>query len=73
MVYSPPRVNYAATPSTPTSTNDEFRDIVHYVLGALEPDLSNGFLVTYPFQSIVLPSDENLLEVMTYYGLWLRV
>ena len=65
MVSSLPRVNYVATRSMPTSTDDQFRDVVHYVLGALDPDLSNGFLAMYPFQSIVLPSDENLLEVMT--------
>jgi len=47
MVSSPPRVNYVATPSMPTSTNNQFRDVVHYVLGALEPDL--GFLIMDPF------------------------
>jgi len=66
MVSSLPRVNYVATRSMPTSTYDQFRDVVHYVLGALKLDL--GFLVTDPLQSIVLPSDENLLEVMTSYG-----
>ena len=60
MVSSPPRVNYVATRSMPTSTNDQFTDVVHYVLGALEPDLF--------FQSIVLPYNENLLEVMTSYA-----
>ena len=60
MVYSPPRVNYVATCSMPTSTNDQFRDVVHFVLGALEPDLS--------FNNIVFPFDENLMEVMTSYG-----
>eukprot|EP00253_Pinus_taeda_P032266 PITA_32266 len=49
----------------PTSTDDQFCDVVHYVLGALELDLS--------FQSIVLPFDENLLEVMTSYGCEHRV
>ena len=49
MVSSPPWANYVATYSMPTSTDDKFRDVVHYVLGALEPDLSNGFLATYPF------------------------
>lgn len=68
MVSSPPWVNYVAILSMPTSIDDQFRDVVHYVLGALEPYLSNGFLATYPFQSFVLPSDENLLEVMTSYG-----
>jgi len=66
MVSSPPQVNYVATSSMPTSTNDQFRDVVHYVLGALELDLN--FLATDPFQSIVLPSDDDLLEVMTSYG-----
>ena len=68
MVSSPPQVNYVVTRSMPTSTDDQFHDVVHYVLGALEPDRSNGFLVMDPFQSVVLPSDENLLEVMTSYG-----
>jgi len=49
MVSSSPWVNYWATHSMPTSTDDQFRDFVHYVLGALEPDLYNGFLATYPF------------------------
>ncbi len=62
MVSSWPQVNYVATRSMPTSTDDQFRDVVHYVIGALEPDLSND-----PFQSIILPSNENLLEVMTSY------
>ena len=68
MVSSLPRVNYVSTRSMPTSTNDEFHDVVHYVAEALVPDLSDGFLTMYPFQIIVLPSDENLLEVMTSYG-----
>jgi len=68
MVSSPPRVNYVATSSMPALTDDHFHDVVHYVLGPLELDLSNGFLAMYPFQSTVLPSDENLLEVMTSYG-----
>ena len=66
MVSSPPWVNYVATRSTPTSTDDQFCDVVHYVLGALEPDLE--LLVTNPFQRIFRPSNENLLEVMTSYG-----
>ena len=59
MVSSLPLVNYVATHSMPTSMDDQFHDVVHYVPGALEQDLS--------FQSIVLPLDENLLEVMTSY------
>jgi len=68
MVSSPPQVNYVATHSMATSTDDQFSDVVHYILGALEPYLYNGSLDMNPFQSIVLPSDENLLEVMTSYG-----
>jgi len=66
MVSSLPWVNYVATGSIPTSTNDQFHHVVHYVLGALELDLR--FLVTHHFESIDLPYDENLLEVMTSYG-----
>ena len=40
MVSSPPWVNYVATHSIPTSTDGQFSDVVHHVLGALEPDLS---------------------------------
>ena len=45
MVSSPPQINYVATRSIPTSTDDQFSDVVHYVLGALEPDLS--FITSY--------------------------
>ena len=45
MVSSLPRVNYVATSSMPTSTDDQFSDVVHHVLGALEPDLS--FMTSY--------------------------
>ena len=45
MVSSSPRVNYVATRSIPTSTDNQFNDVVHYVLGALEPDLS--FMTSY--------------------------
>ena len=68
MVSSLAQINYVANCSIPTPTDDQFRDVVHYVLGALEPYLFNGFISMYPFQSIVLPSDENLLEFMTSYG-----
>ena len=40
MVSSPPWVNYVATCSMPTSTDDQFNNVVHHVLGALEPNLS---------------------------------
>ena len=33
MVSSPPWVNYVATCSIPTSTDDQFSDVVHHVLG----------------------------------------
>ena len=45
MVSSPSRVNYVATCSIPSSTNDQFSDVVHHVLGALEQDLS--FMTSY--------------------------
>jgi len=45
MVSSPRRVNYVATRSIPTSTDNQFSDVVHHVLGALEPDLS--FMTSY--------------------------
>ena len=45
MVSSSPRVNYVETNSMPTSTDDQFSDVVHHVLGALEPDLS--FMTSY--------------------------
>ena len=39
MVSSLPHVNYVATHSMPTSMDDQFLDVVHYVLGAFGPDL----------------------------------
>jgi len=45
IVSSPPWVNYVATCSIPTSIDDQFSDVVHQVLGALEPDLS--FMTSY--------------------------
>ena len=58
-----------ATCSMPTSTDDLVGDVVHHVLGALDPDFSFGSLDMYPFQSVVLPSDGNLLEAMASFGL----
>jgi len=46
----------------PASTDDLAGDVVHHLLGALESDLSTRAFD--PFQSIFLPSDENLLEAM---------
>ena len=40
MVSSLPRVNYVATSPISTSIDDQFSDVVHHVLGALEPDIS---------------------------------
>ena len=45
MVSSPPWVNYVATCSIPTSIDDQFNDVVHHVLGALEPNIS--FMTSY--------------------------
>ena len=53
----------------PTSTNDLVGDVVHQVLGELKPNFSIGTMDMYPFQSVVLPSDENLLEAMTSFDL----
>ena len=58
-----------ATCSMPTSTDDLVCDVVHHVLGAVEPDFSFGSLDMYPFQSVVLPSDENHVESMASFGL----
>ena len=52
----------------PTSIDDLVGNVVHHVLGALEPDFSFGSLDMYPFQNVVLPSDENLLEVIASSG-----
>lgn len=53
----------------PTFTDDLVGDVVRHVLGELEPDFSIGSLDMYPFQSVILPSDENLLEAMASFGL----
>ncbi len=45
MVSSPPQVNYVLTHCIPTSTDDQFSDVVHHVLGSLEPNLS--FMTSY--------------------------
>jgi len=51
----------------PASIDDPVGDVVYHVLGALAPNLSLESLDMYPFQSIVLPFDENLLESMASY------
>lgn len=48
-VSAPQQVNYMATCSMPTSNDDLVVDVVHHVLGALEPDFSFGSLEMYPF------------------------
>lgn len=63
-----PQVNYVATCSMPKSTDDLVGDVVHHVLGALEPNFSIGSLDMYPFQSVFLPSDEKPLESMATVG-----
>ena len=68
VVYSPPQVNYVATCSIPASIDDLVSDIVHHVLEALELDLSIRSHDMYPFQSVSLPSDENLLEALASWG-----
>ena len=69
VVSPPPQVNCVATCSMPSSTDDIVGDVVHHVLGELEPDFSFGSLDMYPFQRIFLPSDANLLEAMASFGL----
>ena len=64
-----PQVNCMATYSMPTSTDDLVGDVVHHVLGALEPNFSFGSLEMYPFQSVFVPSDEKILEDMASFGL----
>jgi len=67
-VPSPPQVNYVATHSISTSADDHTDGIVHYVLGALEPDLSLVLNDMYSSRSVVLPSIEDLLGAMFSYG-----
>ena len=45
MVSSPPWINYVATYSIPTSIEDQFIDVVHHVLGAME--LDHSFMTSY--------------------------
>lgn len=80
VVSPPPSVNYLATYHmlapidelellticSASSSLDPIGDTMNNFLGALEPDLSIRSLDS--FQSIVLPSDENLLESMASWG-----
>jgi len=68
-VVSPlPQVNYVGTYSMTTSTDDLVSDIVHHILWELELDLAIRSLDMYPLESVVLPFDEKLLEVVASYG-----
>lgn len=53
------------------STDDLVGDLVNHLLEALKLELSNGSFDMYPFQSVVIPSNENLLEAMVYQRPWL--
>jgi hypothetical protein len=73
---TPPQVNYVATcpmhstlnekESLPSSDLDLVVDMVISSIGILEPDLPTPImpLDMYSFQSVVLPSSEDLLEAM---------
>lgn len=67
-VLSSPQVNYVATCSVSTSADDHSDGIVHYVLGALEPDLSLVPNDIYSSQSMVLLSNEDFLERCSLMG-----
>ena len=41
-------------------------DMVNHLIGELESNPSIGPFNIYPFQSVFLPSDENLLAYMVY-------
>ncbi len=67
-VPSPPQVNYVATRSVSTFIYDHTDGRVHYVLRALEPDLSLVPNDMYSSRSVVLLSTEDLLGAMFLYG-----
>lgn len=78
VVSSPPQVNYVATYPIHIPTNEDkpfivcstsfdlalVGDIVHHLLGALDSDLSIGSFDMYLFQSVIIPSNQNLFESM---------
>jgi len=68
VVPSPQQVNYVTTHSIFASVDNHAYGLIHYVLGALEPDLSLVPNDMYSSQSLVLPSSEDLLGVMFLYG-----
>ena len=57
-----------ATRSISASADDHIDSIVHYVQGALEPDLSLVPNDMYSSWSMVLLSSEDLLGAMFLYG-----
>jgi hypothetical protein len=71
MVLPPPQVNYVAL-SPMASTSDDLDPVVDMVIssiGLLEPDLFTpvATLDMVSFQSVFLPSSEDLLEAMTEF------
>jgi hypothetical protein len=71
IVSPPPQVNYVAL-SPMTSTSDDLDPVVDMVIssiGWLEPDLFTlvATLDMVSFQSVFLPSSEDLLESMTEF------
>ena len=66
-----PYINYVVTCSMHTSTDDLVGDVMHHLLWALVLDLFVGSFDMYPFQNIVLPSNECLLEAMVSRESWL--
>jgi len=57
-----------ATRSVSASTDGHIDGVVYYVLVALEPDMSMVPNDMYSYQSMVLPSSEDLLGAMFSYG-----
>jgi hypothetical protein len=71
MVSPPPQVNYVAL-SPMASTSDDLDPVVDMVIssiGLLEPDLFTPVVTLdmVSFQSVFLPSSEDLLEAMTEF------
>jgi len=79
VVSPPPQVNYVATCSMAAREDESFiifstsfdldlvGDMVDHLLWKLEPGFSIGSLDVSPFLSIVLTSDENLLEAIAFW------
>jgi hypothetical protein len=68
-----PQVNYVALSPMPSTTDnndlDLVVDMVTYSVGLLEPDLITPLMTLdmVSFQSVFLPSNEDLLEAMTEF------